>query len=324
MTVRILDGDVRDRLRDLPDASVQCCVTSPPYYGLRDYGVPGQIGLEPTLAEYIANMVAVFREVRRVLRDDGTLWLNIGDSYAAARGGTHQPAETLAGGKNGYMPDGKRVNRGRGDTYNPTRDAAKHGLKHKDLMMVPARLALALQDDGWYLRSDIIWHKPNPMPESVTDRPTSAHEHIFLLTKRKTYYYDADAIAEPALTPGDTRFLRTDNTQTFGRNGDNSRVRTGNPTGDVRNCRNVWKIATKPFSDAHFATFPPELPRRCILAGSREGDTVLDPFLGSGTTLLVADRLGREGIGIELNPTYAAMARRRIEADCPMFAEVCA
>lgn len=351
MTVRILDGDVRDRLRDLPDASVQCCVTSPPYYGLRDYGVPGQIGLEPTLAEYIANMVAVFREVRRVLRDDGTLWLNIGDSYAAARGGTHQPAETLAGGKNGYMPDGKRVNRGRGDTYNPTRDAAKHGLKHKDLMMVPARLALALQDDGWYLRSDIIWHKPNPMPESVTDRPTSAHEHIFLLTKSRKYFYDADAIrTEPTeesvarLDRADLREkpgwmeafqgnpparLRRDKQRGHGRRHDGFNDRLDAMPKDEQqamgaNARNVWTIATKPFSEAHFATFPPEIPERCIKAGSRAGDTILDPFLGSGTTLLVADRLGRDGIGIELNPTYAAMARRRIEADCPMFAEVCA
>ena len=347
MTVRILDGDVRERLRDLPDASVQCCVTSPPYYGLRDYGVLGQLGLEPTLAEYIARMVEVFRDVRRVLRDDGVLWLNIGDSYNAYnanRGksngisGHADVARRFFGGSEGDLlrtdSDGAgdfprhrrrgKARSGSGGLHELERGLTEPCLKPKDLMMVPARLAIALQDDGWYLRSDIIWHKPNPMPESVTDRPTSAHEHIFLLTRSRRYYYDADAIGERSVTVGDTRHLRTDNTQEFGRGGDDSRMRTGNPTGEFRNARNVWSIATMPYKEAHFATFPPELPRRCILAGSREGDTVLDPFLGSGTTLLVADRLGREGIGIELNPTYAAMARRRIEADCPMFAEVCA
>lgn len=321
MTVRILDGDVRERLRDLPDASVQCCVTSPPYYGLRDYGVPGQIGLEPTLAEYIARMVAVFRDVRRVLRDDGTLWLNIGDSYCASATGSDSPGTIrLEGGRRTQSEGGRR----------PDKSRVWATAKPKDLLMVPARLAIALQDDGWYLRSDIIWHKPNPMPESVTDRPTSAHEHIFLLTKQARYYYDADAIREKGVTdhkPGrsiaETQHYGAGNGGNTGLTGLINRYHSDDPPTD-RNCRNVWKIATKPFSDAHFATFPPELPRRCILAGSREGDTVLDPFLGSGTTLLVADRLGREGIGIELNPTYAAMARRRIEADCPMFAEVCA
>jgi DNA modification methylase len=315
----ILVGDCRAILATLPERSVQTCVTSPPYFGLRDYGVPGQIGLEATLADYIAEMVAVMRGVRRVLRDDGTLWLNIGDSYAGSWGnqgrketrGTQRP---INGGMLTPVHDGRYPSTG--SNTGVVRDP---GLKPKDLMLVPARLAIALVDDGWYLRSDIIWHKPNPMPESVRDRPTNAHEHIFLLTKSPRYYYDASAIAERTLTEGDTRHLRTDHTQTFGRNGDDSRVRTGNPTGATRNARNVWTITPKPFKDAHFATFPPELPERCIKAGSRPGDTVLDPFSGAGTTGLVAHRLGRRYIGIELNPEYAAMSERRIYNDAPLL-----
>src|SRR5690606_27883495 len=198
MTVRILIGDCRDRLREMADASVHCVITSPPYYGLRDYGHDRQIGLEPTPDEFVAELVAVFREVRRVLRDDGTLWLNLGDSYAAQRGGTHQPAETLAGGKGGRTADGARVNRDRYDGYNPTRNAHAIGLKHKDLIGIPWRVAFALQADGWYLRQDIIWHKPNPMPESVKDRCTKAHEYVFMLSKSARYYWDADAVKEDA------------------------------------------------------------------------------------------------------------------------------
>lgn len=322
----IVIGDCREVLSTLPDQSVQCCVTSPPYFGLRDYGVSGQMGLEPTLSEYISGMVAVFREVRRVLRDDGVLFLNIGDSYAAARGGTHQPAETLAGGKNGCTASGERVNRDRYDGYNPTRDAKAQGLKHKDLMMVPARLAIALQDDGWWLRSDIVWCKPNPMPESVCDRPTSAHEHIFLMTKNATYYYDAAAIAEPTLTTSISKFTdngidkqRGHSRRHAGFNGRYAEKLASEGVPETRNARNVWNIATQPFSEAHFATFPPEIPRRCILAGSREGDTVLDPFNGAGTTGLVASRLNREYIGIELNPEYAEMSRKRIYNDAPLL-----
>ncbi len=303
MTQTILVGDCRDMLATLPDQSVQCCVTSPPYMGLRDYGTAGQIGLEATLAEYIATMVDVFREVRRVLRDDGTLWLNIGDSYNAQPG---QRKTTDAAGP-------KQLTNG-ASTGAPSRYDA--GLKPKDLMMVPARLAIALQDDGWYLRSDIIWHKPNPMPESVRDRPTSAHEHIFLLTKSSRYYWDAAAVAEQGVDPDRQRLDRI-----AGANGHTVRHSEGGMIGSsqTRNTRNVWTIAPQPFSEAHFATFPPEIPRRCILAGSKEGDTILDPFLGAGTTLLVADRLGREGIGIELNPEYADMARQRIGGDAPLF-----
>jgi len=283
--------------------------------------VAGQIGLEPTLAEYIVTMVDVFRGVRRVLADDGTLWLNIGDSYASSGvGGAMSDKSSLQNGK-GINPKHKAVSFGRAPT--------PAGMKPKDLMMVPARLAIALQDDGWYLRSDIIWAKPNPMPESVRDRPTSAHEHIFLLTKQARYFYDADAVAEPLAEANAQRTTDHYNTaERYGAgNGGNGgldslavRMRDGNHT--TRNQRNVWTITTHGFPEAHFATFPTEIPRRCIKAGSREGDTILDPFLGSGTTLLVADELGRNGIGIELNPEYAAMAERRITGACPMFAEV--
>jgi DNA modification methylase len=195
---QILNQDCIQGMQSLPDGCVNTCVTSPPYYGLRDYGHDGQIGLEDTPDAYVQKIVEVFREVKRVLRDDGTLWLNIGDSYAAQRGGSHQPAETLAGGKSGKTQEGDIVNRDRFDGYNPTRNASAIGLKHKDLVGIPWRVAFALQADGWYLRQDIIWHKPNPMPESVTDRCTKAHEYIFLLSKSPRYYFDSDAIREDA------------------------------------------------------------------------------------------------------------------------------
>lgn len=281
---RIIQGDCRAVLRTLPDESVQCIVTSPPYFGLRDYGDAGQIGLEQTPEQYVQEIVGVFREARRVLRHDGTLWLNLGDSYAAARGGTHQPAETLAGGAGGRTAEGERVNRGRRDGYNPTRNAAAIGLKHKDLIGIPWRVALALQADGWYLRQDVIWHKPNPMPESVTDRFTKAHEYVFLLSKSERYYFDHEAVQEPA---------------------------TG--ARGVRNKRSVWTVATKPFPGAHFATFPPELIRPCVLAGSGPGDVVLDPFSGSGTTGEVALLAQRKYLGIEVNPVYVAMATERLQ-----------
>lgn len=326
MTVRIIRGDCRDVLRELPPASVHCCVTSPPYYGLRDYGVDGQIGLEATPDAYIARMVDVFRAVRRVLKDDGTCWLNIGDSYAANRGGSSMPAQTVHGGGTcGENTEATR--RGKGGGYNPSRDPAAHGLKHKDLMMIPARVAIALQADGWYLRSDIIWHKPNPMPESVTDRPTSAHEHVFLLTKRDKYFYDADAIAEPSAA-STIRIHSSKNVQKragvwkvdilgAGHGGlQNGLVR------DTVNARNVWTITPKPFKGAHFATMPIDLADRCIRAGSRLGDTILDPFGGAATTGVAALRLGRRAILIELNPEYATIAERRITADAGMFAEI--
>jgi DNA modification methylase len=317
MRVTILHGDCRAVLPTLAEGSVQCCVTSPPYYGLRNYGVDGQIGLEPTPDEYVAEMVAVFREVRRVLRDDGTLWLNIGDSYHNLR--THN---------NGGAPT-NTVHRGtaRDGTERFGRTNRSHrlpGIKDKDLIGIPWLLAFALRADGWFLRSDIIWHKPNPMPESVRDRPTSAHEHVFLLSKRAGYFYDAGAIAEPADYPGDDRHNRTDTRKAIDAMcaDGGSRARTGNPTGDTRNARNVWTIATQPYSGAHFATMPPDLAERCIKAGTKPGDMVLDPFGGAGTTGLVADRLRRNATLIELNPAYRTLAADRITADAPLFAGV--
>ena len=295
MSHTIHTGDALTVLRSMPAGEVQTCITSPPYYGLRDYGHDGQIGLEETPDAYVAQLVEVFREVRRVLRDDGTLWLNLGDSYAAARGGTHQPAETLAGGKGGKTKSGDRVNRGRMDGKNPTRDARSIGLKHKDLIGIPWRVAFALQADGWYLRQDIIWHKPNPMPESVRDRCTKSHEYLFLLSKMDRYYYDSEAIKEDA-----------------------KGQKKGQPK-QKRNRRSVWAVNTKPYRGAHFATYPPELVRPCVLAGSSVGSLVLDPFTGSGTTGEVAIRCRRRFVGIELNPTYADMARARIGASAPML-----
>ena len=316
MRYEILVGDCRESMRSMPAQSVQCCVTSPPYFGLRDYGHEGQIGLEETPEAFVAQLVEVFREVRRVLRDDGTVWLNLGDSYAAARGGTHQPTETLAGGKWGKTEEGERVNRDRHDGYNPTRNAHAIGLKHKDLIGIPWRVAFALQQDGWYLRQDIIWHKPNPMPESVRDRCTKAHEYIFLLTKSERYFYDADAIAERSQYYGkDSRSgagnIRYEGKRTQGdaeANGQQSFVTIN----ETRNKRSVWTVATKPYSGAHFATFPPDLIEPCILAGSKPGDTVLDPFGGSGTTGMVALQHGRNAVLCELNPEYIAIAEARI------------
>ena len=306
--VRIESGDALELLRREPNESVNCVVTSPPYWGLRDYGVDGQIGLERTPEEYVGRMVEVFREVRRVLREDGTLWLNLGDSFAG-RCGSRDPEKWPKQSRNDHMPV----------------HAKRHaGLKPKDLCGVPWRVAFALQSDGWYLRCDIIWSKPNPMPESVTDRPTKAHEYVFLLSKSERYFYDADAIKEPAGSPRVAgRGNRADNDRdpvhgtrkqdALGKGtytGFNDRWRE-RPTTD-RNSRSVWTIATQPYPDAHFATYPEELVRRCILAGCLEGGTVLDPFAGSGTTLAVAARHGRHAVGIELNPAYVEMAKRRV------------
>jgi len=312
-------GDCREIMRDWKAEGLQAqmCVTSPPYFGLRDYGHPGQIGLEQTPEEYIAAMVEVFRCVRDVLADDGTLWLNIGDSYAAQRGGTHQPAETLAGGKGGKMADGSTVNRDRHAGYNPTRNAAAIGLKHKDLIGIPWMLAFALRADGWYLRQDIIWHKPNPMPESVRDRCTKAHEYIFLLSKSERYFFDSDAVTEPVAASTVERLsqptLRQQegSTRVPGKTNGNMKA-VGNT--ETRNRRSVWTVATRPYKGAHFATFPPALIEPCILAGSRPGDIVLDPFMGSGTTAAVAKQNGRRFLGCELNEDYAALQEERLRA----------
>lgn len=307
-------------LRFLADIGVkaQMCVTSPPYFGLRDYGHKGQIGLEQTPEQYIEAMVEVFRCVRDVLPDDGTLWLNIGDSYAAQRGGTSMPAQTVSGGVGGKGDE--RAFRGMGGEQRGSahRNASAMGLKHKDLIGIPWMLAFALRADGWYLRQDIIWHKPNPMPESVRDRCTKAHEYIFLLSKSERYYFDSEAMKEPAVggpagnkqrKPAGARGM-PDSDPTNPNDG----VASGVPWagGETRNRRSVWTVATRPYKGAHFATFPPALIEPCILAGSRPGDIVLDPFMGSGTTAQVALQHGRQYIGCELNPEYERLQKERL------------
>jgi DNA modification methylase len=412
----ILTGDCREILPTLEAGSVQCCVTSPPYWGLRDYGtaqweggemlykcdqcgasrrsgvsslreeipnsircecggnlrkygcdhkfdhskreakarnfvngegrlttacsswttrsesefhrdcpkcgarrIDSQLGLEATPEEYIANMVAVFREVKRVLKDDGTLWVNMGDSYAGSSNGDNKSGlakfSELYDGNKRYPENHANF---RGDMHGFERPkAVKAGLKPKDLCMMPARLAMALQADGWYLRSEIVWHKPNPMPESVTDRPTKAHEMIYLLTKAERYFYDAEAIREPNTlpirNPGGHCPEKAIGPQNRNGHSQWDKFRTAEDAYNAagRNKRSVWTIATQPYAEAHFATFPEEIPKLCILAGSRVGDTVLDPFAGSGTTGKVAIELGRKAILIELNPEYMRLARAR-------------
>ena len=348
MTAKIIIGDCRDVLSTLPDESVHCVVTSPPYFGLRDYGMAGQIGREGTPEAFVNELVSVFSEVRRVLRVDGVLFLNLGDSYAS-------------GGRATYR-SGASQNKGQhvqNDMPRP-RDAA--GIKPKDLLGIPWMVAFALRADGWYLRSDIIWSKPNPMPESVTDRPTSAHEHLFLLAKSERYWYDAEAVKESRIYSGlanqdesgfkDPRSFEGKHSAGYRSSGKltggayappvqaaHSNARTkkargkaltsprndGNtwnenngrgfiPTSDGRNLRNVWTIATEPYAGAHFATFPTALAEPCIKAGCPAGGVTLDPFGGSGTVGLVAERLGRDSILIELNPEYARLAEARIKA----------
>ncbi len=311
--MQILTGEAFEMLQTLPDESVNCCVTSPPYYGLRDYGIDGQLGLEASPQEYVERLVNIFRQVWRVLRSDGTLWLNLGDSYNGS-------------GKAGNNPEYQKRHTEFGKPFTEKSRFGKpvriKTLKPKDLLGIPWRVAFALQDDGWYLRQDIIWHKPNPMPESVKDRCTKSHEYIFLLSKSARYFYDADAIREkaqerPQPCPEDKVKRRHgtswhDNAYACGPSGYGH-----HPLG--RNKRDVWTIATNPYSAAHFATFPPELPRTCIQAGCPEGGTVLDPFHGAGTTGLVAARLHRKYIGIELNPEYVELSRNRIYDDAPLF-----
>lgn len=304
-------------LAAMPDQSVNCCVTSPPYWGLRDYGCAGQLGLESTPEEYVAKMVAVFREVRRVLRDDGTLWLNLGDSYAGSWGN----AGGQNRGKGTQRPiAGKSITKDadieRHGSYVPpgARGFPASGIKPKDLIGIPWRVAFALQADGWYLRQDIIWSKPNPMPESVRDRCTKAHEYIFLLSKSERYYFDSDAIKEPSVTK-DTRKPYAPGQVDARGNGHDRKggsERAGENAGEMRNKRSVWTVTTKPFKAAHFATFPPDLIEPCILAGCPVGGTVLDPFGGSGTTGLVAQRCGREAVLAELNSAYIDIALARI------------
>jgi site-specific DNA-methyltransferase (adenine-specific) len=377
----IYTGDALMTLCRMPAESVHCVVTSPPYWGLRDYEVAGQLGLEATPEEYVSRMVGVFREVRRVLRADGTAWVNLGDSYAGSwgaqsRGGPPSDASTLRG--NGHVRGGPKVHelsavQVAAAPKRTMTGSMEHtpGLKPKDLVGIPWRVAFALQADGWYLRSDIIWHKPNPIPESVTDRPTKAHEYIFLLSKSARYWYDAEAIKEPRTTTRQDLLAFGDrpdvgytghmqdrkrakvpagwDTVDHGRAGNgrftdrqrkaaavsseaSQRRMAGfkdrwdasedNGTAPLtRNARSVWTIATQGFSGAHFATFPEELARRCIMAGCPRGGTVLDPFAGAGTVGLVAQGLGREYVLIELKPEYAEMARKRIHDEAPLFAE---
>lgn len=333
MTIRIINADVLAGLAQLPADSVDCVVTSPPYFGLRSY-LPDdhpnkafEIGQEKTPQEFVDRLVAVFAEVRRVLKPDGTCWLNIGDSYNAAGRVGH-------GSRSGFKQASNRASASRSDDVRPSDPA----LKPKDLIGIPWRVAFALQADGWWLRQDIIWAKPNPMPESVTDRCTKAHEYVFLLTKGERYFYDAKAIQEPAIC-GDPRRPNAPGQvdsrgDGYARGGGKIResVKRGGFNGkseamaddgrnafraieDWRNKRSVWSITTQPFPESHFATMPPELAETCIKAGCRPGGTVLDPFGGAGTTALVADRLQRNAIGIELNEVYVDMAQRRIDGD---------
>lgn len=277
--MQLITGDCRSVLAALPKQSVHCCVTSPPYFGLRDYGRDGQIGLEQTPEKFVAELVTVFRKVRRVLRDDGTLWLNLGDSYGTAQ------VKNMLGSKSPSM--------------------------FKQLLGIPWRVAFALQSDGWYLRQDIIWHKPNPMPESVRDRCTKAHEYIFLLSKSPRYYFDSDAIKEPADPKNhrESAGIRRTAPGTTPHGGPS----TGKRTYTTRNRRDVWSVSVRPFKGAHFATFPPDLIEPCVLAGCPDGGTVLDPFNGAGTTGIVALSNRRDYIGIELNPSYTELTRTRFK-----------
>ncbi len=337
MSVEILNAGVIAGLAQIESDSVDCIVTSPPYWGLRDYGAEGQIGLEPTMGEHIETIVAVFEELRRLLKPEGTCWLNYGDAYASSvNGKTH-------------MTEDGRVRSDRDDRTFTDKPMSTVGgyAKPKDLLMLPNRVAIALQEAGWWIRSEIVWYKSNPMPESVRDRPTQTHEKIFLMTKSQRYYFDAAAIREPVSPNTNARVSQNVAAQEGSRRA-NGGTRPDRPMkamlgvspksaaeDDVynkakgsfhastvlrvqeRNARNVWEVASRPFSEAHFATFPPEIPERCIKAGCPRDGHVLDPFGGAGTTGLVAARLGRRATLIELNPEYAEMARRRIDSEDP-------
>ncbi len=319
MNYQLLIGDCLDTLKTLPAQSVHTCVTSPPYFGLRDYGVEGQLGAEPTPDEFVDALVRVFREVRRVLRDDGTVWLNLGDSYNAYNGNR--------GTNSKYAGDREKFEA----AFPSGHGLAVKDLKQKDLIGIPWRVAFALQADGWYLRQDIIWHKPNPMPESVRDRCTKAHEYVFLLSKSPKYYYDHEAAKEDAVgknahdltgcgykapgqapNTGNRKALRSDVESRRRSSIKGGQSMQAEPNGK-RNRRSVWTVTTRPYKGAHFATFPPDLIQPCILAGCPEGGTVLDPFGGSGTTAGVALAHGRDAVLCELSPEYAALVPERID-----------
>lgn len=327
---KVFIGDCRDTMSLLiaQGVKVQCCVTSPPYFGLRDYKHPGQAGLENTPEEYVATMLEVFTLVREMLSDDGVLWLNLGDSYSNGGRKTRDPVQSKL--HPAFTGEGNAVT-----SFRPN-----DGAKPKDLLGIPWRVAFALQAAGWYLRSDIIWSKPNPMPESVRDRPTRSHEYIFLLSKNEHYYYDADAIKESGVEASAARRARNDyraklgwaeahhgnppkglsrkqdkqrghGRKHAGFNGRWDEMSKAEQCSGMRNKRDVWIVATQPYSEAHFATFPPKLIEPCVLAGSRPGDVILDPFIGSGTTAQVAECLGRQWIGCEINPDYSGMQKER-------------
>ncbi len=326
---RVLQGEASRVLATLPARSAQCCVTSPPYWGLRDYQDPEQLGMERTPEEFVARLVAILREAWRVLRDDGTLWLNLGDTYASGNGGPHLPLGGTAGlhareGRGSHSPStsGKQAYRVSAKGFKQPNRLPIPGIKPKDLVGVPWMAAFALRQDGWFLRSDNVWHKLNPLPESVRDRPGRAHEYVFLLSKSASYRYDADAVREPHQD-------RAGGPERFGQRGQANEARkAGDPAARTRmvsrtppaegydprgrNLRSVWPIPSQRFSGPHFSTFPEAIPRRCVLAGTRPGDLVLDPFCGAGTTGLVAAKLGRAFLGIELVAASAEMARERI------------
>jgi DNA modification methylase len=305
MNYKVLQGNCIDSLKTLEDKSVNCCVTSPPYWGLRDYGESDQLGLEETPEEYVTNMVKVFSEVKRVLTKDGTLWLNLGDSYAGS----------------GKGPAGNLKDNGERHLEYVTKPFTDDLLKPKDLVGIPWRVAFALQADGWYLRQDIIWHKPNPMPESVTDRCTKAHEYIFLLSKSSKYYYDHEAVKEKCSEANIEDFKRRKTLNNKGKGKgtydearpDLCRGRDAYMPDDfMRNKRSVWTVNTRPYPEAHFATYPKKLIRPCIKAGCPQGGVVLDPFGGSGTTAEVANELQRDAILCELNPKYCELIEKRL------------
>jgi DNA modification methylase len=311
---QILQGDCREILPTLADESAQCCVTSPPYWGLRDYGVEGQIGMEKTPEQYVKKLVWIFLEVWRILKKDGTLWLNLGDSYNSAASWGREgaiPSRTLSGGKPRFSPNSKQATNGQSDIRNAPHRKQVAGLKTKDLIGIPWLVAFALRASGWYLRQDIIWHKPNPMPESVTDRCTKAHEYVFLMTKSARYFFDPMGIQEEGVYPAGTMAAKGSVTRTKG-GFVNGRPPEYKEYNGKRNKRDVWTVQSAPYKGSHFATFPPNLIRPMILSGSRTGDVVIDPFGGSGTVGQVANELGRKSILIELQTDYLPLIRERI------------
>ena len=317
--IKILQGNCLNKIKELDDNSIDCVVSSPPYFGLRDYGVDGQFGLEKTYHDYLANTVKVFETFKPKLKDTATIWWNVGDSYH-----NYRPTNNKQGmyKKPDYPKQSIAGNRQDLPKHSLKRNQRYEEIKEKDLMMIPNRVAIALQESGWYIRSEIIWHKPNPMPESVRDRPTSAHEKIWLITKNKKYYYDADAIKEPCKVQVSKKIKIRFSDNKYGDSKDkHHQTKSGNNYVDtgLKNKRNIWTVSTKPFKDAHFATFPKDLIEPCIKAGCPEGGTVLDPFGGSGTTGIVAGLNNRHAILIELNENYINIAKKRINKEIGLF-----